>query len=78
MESTQIWYEVSIKNAVLTEIAVYSPANINLSSNTKVGTVVAAANVHFTGKGQIGTLQVKAGTGFPTGETQENPGKRGL
>lgn len=60
MESTQIWYEVSIKNAVLTEIAVYSPANINLSSNTKVGTVVAAANVHFTGKGQIGTLQVKA------------------
>lgn len=60
MESTQIWYEVSIKNAVLTEIAVYSPANISLSSNTKVGTVVAADSVHFTGKGQIGTLKVKA------------------
>ena len=60
MESTQIWYEVFIKNAVLTEIAVYSPANIDLSSNTRTGKVVAAANVHFTGKGQIGTLQVKA------------------
>ena len=74
MESTQIWYEVSIKMPCRPRLKFIVPPTSTCPATPRWGRLVAA-NVHFYRQRPDRHFAGEGGPGFLLGETQENPGK---